>query len=105
MRARWVAAGVAVAALAAASLVMASDEPETSFCTADGLLGPNGETYGRRHPDCRFVDDYGNLITTFADGRPLCYAVPARADDDQYGRGPVDCDDPGPGMEARRSGE
>ena len=32
-------------------------------CTDDGLLGPNGETYGRDPgKNCQFVDDDGNVI-------------------------------------------
>jgi hypothetical protein len=98
-----VVAGLAVSGLAAAGVVAATTEPEVSFCTADALIGPNGESYGRRHPDCQFVDDDGELVTTFADGQPLCYVV-APADSSASGGPVVDCDDPGPGLEVRRPG-
>lgn len=104
MRARWVVAGLAVSGLAAAGVVAATTEPEVSFCTADALIGPNGESYGRRHPDCQFVDGDGNLVTSFADGRPLCYVV-SPTDSSSASSGQVaDCDDPGPGLEVRRPG-
>ena len=52
VRARWVVAAATVVGLGAAGVAVANEEPKSSFCTADALLGPNGETYGRRHPDC-----------------------------------------------------
>ena len=96
------AAGLAGLALAATGAVVALDEPETSFCTADGLIGPNGEMYGRRHPDCQFVDDDGNLVTELSDGRQLCYVVPTESSG--YRGQIADCDNPGPGLEVRRPG-
>lgn len=39
------------------------EESEERFCTADGMLGPNGETYGRDpNQGCKFVDDDGNVL-------------------------------------------
>ncbi len=77
MRALLVAVAVtggvgAVGALGACGSV---DGPEpVTFCLADGLLGPDGETYGRDpEQGCRFVDPDGKPITTLADGSPLCY--------------------------------
>lgn len=36
-----------------------------TMCTADALLGPNGESYGRSaEHDCAFVDE---------DGKPVCF--------------------------------
>ena len=101
---RWVPA-VAVVALLGVSAVgyaIYSQEPEESFCTADALIGPNGEMYGRRMSDCQYVDDDGNLVTEFSDGRELCYVVPT---DSSASRGQAaDCDNPGPGVEVRRPG-
>jgi hypothetical protein len=98
-----VVAGLAVSGLATAGIVATTYEPEVSFCTSDGLIGPNGELFGRRHPDCQFVDGDGNLITAFADGRPLCYAVSPTAGSDDHAR-VTDCDSPEPGLEVRRPG-
>jgi hypothetical protein len=51
----------------------AGDAPVT-MCFADGLLGPNGESYGRSaEHGCRFVDEDGNLVTRLRNGDPLCY--------------------------------
>ena len=95
-------AGLGAVALAAAGIAVTADEPEASFCTADGLIGPNGELYGRRHPDCQFVDAEGELVTEFRDGRDLCYVVPA---DGRNSLGQTaDCDNAGPGVEVRRPG-
>ena len=96
------AAGLAVVALSAAGIVVASDAPEASFCTANALIGPNGESYGRRHPDCQFVDDDGKLVTEFGDGRELCYVVPTDSTD--YRGQVADCDNPGSGFKVRRPG-
>jgi len=102
---RWVLAVAVVALLGAAGAVYAiyGQDPEESFCTADALIGPNGETYGRRHPDCQFVDDDGNLVTEFGDGRALCYVV-STTDSSDYRGQVADCDNPGPGVEVRRPG-
>jgi hypothetical protein len=97
-------AGVAALGLVGAGVVVvANKEPESRFCYADALIGPNGEIYGRGG-DCQFVDEDGNLVTRFADGRPLCYAVIKGSDAWDEGGTTVDCDNPGPGMEARRPG-
>lgn len=34
--------------------------PSEVFCTAEGLIHPNGRTYGRAGPDCEYVDEDGN---------------------------------------------
>lgn len=45
-----------------------------AFCTADGLLGPDGQTYGRDlDQGCRWVDDEGKPLTTYPDGNRICY--------------------------------
>jgi hypothetical protein len=63
---------VGVGALAACGSDDGS-EPQT-FCPADALLGPNGESFGRDPAqDCRFVDDDGKPITTTRGGEPICY--------------------------------
>jgi hypothetical protein len=49
-------------------------EAPATMCFADGLLGPNGESFGRSaEHGCRFVDEEGNLVTKLPDGRRLCY--------------------------------
>ena len=47
-----------------AGVVAAGDEPAPQFCTADGLIGDDGEIYGR-DPDqgCRFVDQFGRVLS------------------------------------------
>jgi hypothetical protein len=52
------------------------------FCPADGLLGPNGETYGGRDPEqgCRWVDEEGKPLTTYLDGSRICYREGTAAD-------------------------
>jgi hypothetical protein len=33
------------------------------FCTADGLIGPAGNVYGRDiHQGCKFVDENGDVL-------------------------------------------
>lgn len=75
-RRRWlvgsVALLVAVAALRAFVLSQ-DDDPEPVFCPADGMIGRNGEIFGRTGPDCRFVDENGKTLTTLSSGEPLCY--------------------------------
>ena len=72
MRTVLVAVLVGVGALAACGSDDDS-EPQT-FCPADALLGPNGESFGRDpDQDCRFVDDDCKPITTTLGGEPLCY--------------------------------
>lgn len=101
----WLIGVVLVLGLAGAGYAsVRNDEPEKRFCNADGLRGPNGEMYGRSGDDCQFVDDHGNLVTEFRDGRPLCYAVVAGSDAWDGGGTIADCDNPGPGLEVRRPG-
>lgn len=92
MRVWLVIAAVVVVLAAGAAVLIARDEPEARFCYADGLLGPNGETFGRSSSDdCQFVDDSGDLIRTLPNGEPLCYDQATQV---------VPCDQPG----ARRPG-
>lgn len=63
---------VALAAVGGVVLVR-SGEAEPVFCTVEGLIGANGEMYGRTGPDCRFVNGDGKTLTTLAGGQPLCY--------------------------------
>lgn len=67
-------------------VVLLNREPTSTFCYADGLIGPNGELYGRRSGDCRFVDEDGEVLTTTGRGEPLCY---------DPGMAVVDCGAPG----------
>lgn len=44
-----------------------------TFCTAEAMLGPNGESYGRSaEHGCRFVDEDGSPLTTKPSGGPIC---------------------------------
>lgn len=52
-----------VLALIAAAAWFAGGSPSPIACKADGLLGPNGETYGRDpSQDCQFVDGDGKVV-------------------------------------------
>jgi hypothetical protein len=66
---------LAVVLMFACSFVAcSSDEGDVTICTAEAMLGPNGESYGRSgEHDCRFVDDDGKPLTTNGAGGPLCY--------------------------------
>ena len=67
---------VVAAALLVAGAAGCGDDGEEpiSMCTADGLLGPNGETYARDlEQGCRWVDDEGRPLTTYPDGSRICY--------------------------------
>lgn len=65
---------VAVCLGAVAVVGCSSDGGSGTFCTAEAMLGPEGESYGRSaEHGCRFVDDDGEPLTTRPDGRPLCY--------------------------------
>lgn len=47
---------------------------EEIFCTAEGLIGRNGETHGRSSSqDCQYVDADGELLMRTRNGQPLCY--------------------------------
>jgi hypothetical protein len=82
-----VIAAVVVVLAAGAAMLIARDEPEATFCTAEGLIGPGGETFGRSSSrDCQFVDDRGDLVMTLSNGEPLCY---------DQGTQTVPCDRPG----------
>lgn len=49
--------------VAAAWFVGGSPNDSLPFCTAEGLVGPNGQIYGRSNEhDCRFVDEDGNVL-------------------------------------------
>jgi len=64
-------------------------DPEEIFCTAEGLIGPNGEVHGRSTSrGCQFVDAEGNLLRQTRDGEPLCYGG-------HENKGVVPCDQPG----------
>lgn len=92
MRVWLVIAAVLVVLAAGAAVLISRDEPEATFCTAEGLIGPAGETFGRSSShDCQFVDDRGDLGMTLSNGEPLCY---------DQGTQIVPCDRPG----ARRPG-
>jgi hypothetical protein len=59
-----IAAMVAVLAAGAAVLV-SRDDPEVTFCTMEGMIGTDGEIFGRSTSHgCQFVDDSGDLITS-----------------------------------------
>lgn len=101
MRTRLLAGVAALGVAGAGYVVWAHGESETTFCTTEGLITPNGGLYGRSHSrGCQFVDDDGNLVTEFSDGRPLCYVV--IGGDKEGGNGVVDCDDAASGLEVRR---
>lgn len=74
---RWlVVIGLAVLVLATVAAIDASfgADPEETFCTAEGLIGPHGEVYGRSASrGCQFVDSDGDLLRQASDGEPLCY--------------------------------
>lgn len=88
------ALGTAVGFLAACDVGAGEEEV---FCTAEAIIYPDGELYGRSGTEgCQFVDADGSLLEVTQDGDPLCY--------DRRYRGPdgravtpmiVDCDDPG----------
>ena len=49
--------------LAAAAWFVGGSSGSETFCTAEALLGPDGETYGRDpEQGCRFVDLDGNVL-------------------------------------------
>lgn len=76
VRARSLVIGTAMLGLTGAGYaVLSDDDPAEVFCTAEGLIGPNGETYGRTGPHCVFADDEGNLATHMNGGTPICYAA------------------------------
>jgi uncharacterized membrane protein len=88
MRARLLIVGVAVLALAGGAYVVAPEEPEETFCTAEAMIGPEGKSYGRSHDRaCQFVDEHGELLLYLINGKRICYA-------DETDR-IVDCDEPG----------
>lgn len=69
----WIALLVVAAATGTVGWALTHDDEEPIFCHADGLLGPNGEIYGRSgDAGCRFVDENGDVITEL-DGQPVCY--------------------------------
>jgi hypothetical protein len=48
---------------AAAGFIGGTGSSTSTFCTADGRLGPNGETFGRDPAQgCKFVDLDGNVL-------------------------------------------
>lgn len=64
-------------------------DPEEIFCTAEGLIGPDGEVYVRSTDQgCQFVDGEGHLLRQTFDGKPLCYGG-------YKNMGIVRCDEPG----------
>lgn len=88
----WLAViGLAILVPATIAVIDASfgTDPEEIFCTAEGLIGPNGEMHGRSTSQgCQFVDDEGNLVTQTIDRKPLCYGG-------HKNMGIVPCDQPG----------
>lgn len=87
MRVWLVIAAVVVVLAASAAVLMSRDEPEATFCTMEGMIGPEGEIFGRSTShDCQFVDDRGDLVTTLPNGEALCY---------DQGTQIVPCDQPG----------
>lgn len=86
VRKRWLAAGAAAVALAGGTFIATRDSGETTFCSAEALIGPNGETYGRTGPDCQFEDEDGELVTHLNNGTALCYDDVTQV---------VSCDQPG----------
>lgn len=65
---------IGVSAVTAGSLYVAttSDDP-LRFCFSDGLVGADGDSYGR-DPDqrCRFVDANGAVVAEL-NGAAICY--------------------------------
>lgn len=54
---------VAVLGGAAIALDTFDRTKPAKFCTADGMLGPDGEVYGRDpDQDCKFVDEDGRVL-------------------------------------------
>lgn len=69
-----VIAAVVVVLAAGAAVLISKDDPEVTFCTMEGMIGTDGEIFGRSTSHgCQFVDDSGDLITTLPNGEPLCY--------------------------------
>jgi len=57
-----IAAGLAVVLLLAVDAWNSTSRSDRA-CTSDGLMGPNGQTYGRDpNHDCKFVDEHGNVV-------------------------------------------
>jgi len=87
-----VIAAMGVVLAAGAAVVVSRDDPEVTFCTMEGMIGTDGEIFGRSTSHgCQFVDDSGDLITTLPNGEALCY---------DQGTQILPCDRPG----ARRPG-
>lgn len=88
----WLAIiGLAILVPAAVAVIYASFGADTEevFCTAEGLIGADGEVYGRSGSrGCQFVDRDGDLLTQTSEGEPLCY-------DGQANMAVVPCDQPG----------
>lgn len=64
---RWWLAVLGVVVVAGGGLYVyaESTDPVSTFCTADGYLGPNGEMmpYTRDHNQgCKWVDEDGDLL-------------------------------------------
>jgi hypothetical protein len=72
---RWFAAAAVAVALVTALLVWTAVAYDTKTgCTHEGLMGPDGATYGRSEDrGCQFVDDNGDLAIELRDGTPICY--------------------------------
>lgn len=70
---------------------------EEVFCTAEAMLYPDGESYGRSGSrGCQFVESDGSLLEVTADGEPLCYDGRYEGADGQSVMPLiVDCDEPG----------
>lgn len=87
---------------AAAFFLTADEEPASTVCWAEVLSGPNGESYVRDpQRDCQFVDERGDLVVQFADGRSLCYSIDPSSAPSPLGGQAVDCNNPAPGTQAR----
>lgn len=84
---------IGLAILVPATIAVVDDsfgtDAEEIFCTAEGLIGPDGEVYGRSTSQvCQFVDGEGSLLRQTIDGEPLCYGG-------HKDMGIVPCDEPG----------
>jgi len=75
---RWRVGGVVLVAAVALSggafAYTQRGEPEPTFCTMEGMIGPNDTLLGRSNSHgCQFVGADGELLRFTMQGDPLCY--------------------------------
>lgn len=72
LRWRAVIALALASALLAIVLIVTRYDSTPVFCTGEGMIGQNGQLYGRssKH-DCKFIDEHGDVLTTDAQGNPF----------------------------------